>query len=277
MPTQEEAKAAWQSIISALSPRLPLRRGTLGDGGGTVDVPNKPGWAWIRYEENQSRLSQVRCNLVLPDGTPVLVGKWHPDDDYEQVLSVNWGPYSTGLSPAEVARYAVPPHGDTHHGTYGSDPAYIDLNNLVVGRVKATDPASLFVIIEAFSYPYQDQVRNCGGGVLDLSGSVPGVADQHRLVLVYFDLSEEALASLDGDAVPIAVDADVPALEDFDAIPLALIDLENGQTAIEDFIDIWQWKLILGSIGGTALTALRAAVVYEGDVVTHNGEIVWGT
>ena len=275
MATQQEALNAWKKVVGALQPRTPLRSGILGNGGGAVDVPNLPGWAWIRYEENQSRLSMVRCVLALDDGTPVLVGKWHFEDDYEQVLSVNWGPYGAHLSPEDVARYATQPHGETHHGTYGSDPAYIDLNNLVVGRVKATDPASLFVIVESFSYPYGNEVRDYGGNVIDLTASVPGVAGQHRLVLIYFDLDAEGTGTVDGDTSVITVDADIPTLEGVRAIPLALVDLENAQATILDFQDIWQRKLILGSIGGEAVNALQMAVVHEGDVVTNNGEIVW--
>jgi hypothetical protein len=273
--TQEEALSAWSKLVNSLQPRLPLRRGILGDGAGNVDVPNRPGFAWIRYEENQSRLSMVRCFLALDDGTPVLVGKWHVEDDYEQVLSVNWGPYSTDLRPEDMARYATQPHGETHHGTYGSDPAYIDLNNLVVGRVKATDPASLFVVVESFSYPFDDEVRDYGGNVVDLTASVPGVAGQHRLVLVYFDLDAETTGVVEGDTSPITVDAGIPTLQGVRAIPLAHVDLENGQTTILDFQDIWQRKLVLGSIGGEAVTALKLAIVHEGSVTTHDGEIVW--
>jgi hypothetical protein len=276
MTTREEALAAWKRIFSRVQPRTGLRRGLIGDGAGHVEVSGRPGWSWIRYEEEQNRLSMVRCFLgYLEDETPVIVGKWHPEDDYEQVLGVYWGPYSWDPSNTTVANYRVPAHGDTHHGTYGSDPAYIDYANLVMGRCAPTDPESLYVDVQSFVYSYGVETKDFPGELLDLTSEVPGGAG-HCYALIYFDPDTESLSYEVSSTVPLAVSPELPALTDVNAIPLGVVRLYNGQTEIT-IDDTWQRKLLLGSIGGEAVTALTLAVVHEGDVVTNDGEIVWST
>jgi len=274
--SQEEAQRLWKEIVEGLQPRTPLRRGLIGDGAGHVEVDGMPGWAWIRFQESQNRLSMVRCFIGYPeDDTPVVVGKWHPEDDYEQVLGVYWGPYSMDVTDATSALYRVPPHGESHHGTYGSDPAWIDYANLTFGRVTPTDPYSMLVTVESFVYSYGVQTKDFEGGALDLTADVPGGAG-HLYTLVYFDPDTESIGYTVGGVVPLAASPSVPALTDVNAIPLGVVRLYNGQTEVT-LEDVWQRKLMLGSVGSEAVTALSLAVVYEGDVVTHNGEIVWAT
>ena len=274
--SQEEAQRLWKEIFDRLQPRAGIRRGLIGDGGGTVEVAGRPGWVWIRFEEEQNRLSMVRCFLgYMEHETPVIVGKWHPTDDYEQVLGVYWGPYAWDVSNYTYGHYKVPPHGDTHHGTYGSDPAYIDYSNLVMGMVHPTDPESLLVGVMSFVYSYGVETLDFEGDTLDLTAEVPAGAG-HLYVLIYFDPDTESIGYETSSTVPLAISPSMPSLTDINAIPLAVVRLYNGQTQIM-LADIWQRKLLLGSIGGEAVTALTLAVVHEGDVVTNNGEIVWST
>ena len=274
--SEQEARAAWRDLIGQLQPRATLRRGLIGDGGGHVEVAGRPGWSWIRYEENQNRLAMVLCPIgYLAEGTWVLVGKFHPEEDYEQVLGVTWGPYAFGLSNYTFAFYRVAAHGETHHGTYGSDPAYIDYANLVMGRVSPTSPASLAVYVDSFVYGYASETKDFNGYTLDLTAEVPAGAG-HCYVLVYFDPDTEAIGYEVSATVPLAVSPTLPGLTDFNAIPLGIVELYNGQTEI-DIDNTWQRKLLLGAVGSDALTPLKLAVVYEGAVVTHNGEIVWHT
>lgn len=249
MVTTHDALAVWEKVMAAKQGSTPLRRGTIGDGAGNVEVEGLPGWVWIRYDDEQNRLSQVRCPLgYLDHDTRVLSGKWHPDDDYEQVLSINWGPYSWDMRDSTFAGYKLPQHGDTHHGTYGTDPAYIDYNNITIGRVLATDPASLTVAIESFVYPYGMETLDYDGGTIDLTAHVPAGAG-HRYVLIYFDLDTQAPAVIAGDIAPDPAPPSIPALTT-NGIPLAVVELYNGQPEIV-YDNIWQRKLMLGSVGGT--------------------------
>jgi len=272
--SEAEALRAWKEIVGGLQPRQGLRRGIIGDGAGHVAVANRPNWVWIRYEENQNRLSMVFCTLgYLEDGTRVVVGKWHPSDNYEQVLGVYWGPYRWDTTDATGTLLRVPRHGETHHGTYGSDPAWIDYSNLTFGLVMPTDPYSLIVNVYPFVYSYGVQTKDFEGGALDLSGEVPGGAG-HEYVLIYFDPDTETVGYVTSGVVPLAASPSMPDLTDVNAIPLGVVELYNGQTEIA-LENVWQRKLMLGSIGGEAVTALSLAVVNEGSVVCHNGEIVW--
>ena len=272
--SQEEATSLWKELIRSLQPRTTLRRGLVGDGSGNVEVSGRPGFVWIRYEENQNRLAMVLCPLgYLEEGTWVLVGKIHPEDDQEQVIGITWGPYALGLSEYIFTFYRVAKHGETHHGTYGSDPAYIDYSNLVMGRVAPTDPASLTVNIASFVYGYDSETKDFDGSSLDLTTEVPAGAG-HCYVLVYFDPDTESIGYEVSDTVPLAVSPSLPGLTDVNAIPLGVVRLYNGQTEIT-IEETWQRKLLLGAVGNDALTALKLALVYEGSVVTHDGEIVW--
>jgi len=274
--SEQEARRAWRELIGKLQERQVLRLGEIGDGAGNVEVAGRAGWAWIRFQEEQNRLSMVRClkTAYLEHGTPVLVGKEHPEDDYEQVLGIAWGNYSLDISNYLYTMYRVTRHGETHHGTNGSDPAYIDYSNLTFGRVYPTSPESLIVLVDGFVYGDGNTTTMFDGGAIDLSGDVPGAG--HLDVLIYFDPEVNVLSYEVGDAEPLTASPDIPVLSSINAIPLATVRLYAGQTEI-GLGDLWQRKLMLQRVGDQALTALRIALVHEGDVVTHDGEIVWGT
>jgi len=264
---------AWQKLVQSLQPRQPLRRGLIGTGGGTVEVSGRPTWVWIRYEEEENRLSMVRCYLSYPEeGTPVIVGKFHPEDDFEQVLGVYWGPYSFSITDTEYVYYRVARHGESHHGTYGSDPAWIDYANFVFGRVSPTDPASMIVNIGTFVYPDGPETKDYDGGSVDLTSEVPAGAG-HKYILIYYDIDAEAIAYESSATVPLAVSPEMPVLDSVNAIPLAVVRLYNGQTEIT-IDETWQRKLMLGYTGG-AKQVLERVMVYDGHVVTHDGEVVW--
>jgi hypothetical protein len=93
-------------------------------------------------------------------------------------------------------------------------------------------------------------------------------------VLVYMDLDADELDSVVGDLTAVGTDARAPSVPE-NALPLALVDLANGDTEITGD-DITQYKAPFLHVGGAG-TVLSAAVVYDGSVVTNDGEIVWAT
>lgn len=94
MSSIHDAVRPWQEWGNKLKPQA-YRPSLLGDGEGNIQVANKPGWSWIRYDYSPHQLSIVRnpSNMQLADGTPVLVGKRDPGDEYEQILYVAWNFY----------------------------------------------------------------------------------------------------------------------------------------------------------------------------------------
>lgn len=246
--TLEEALHVWNQLHDMFQPNTNLKPGLIGDGEGNVVVTDMPGWNYIRYRDDLNRLSMVRneSESGLADGTPVMTGKRHHSDDYEQVLWVYWGPYSWDPTQSTIDQYQSSAHGPTHQGK-SNDPAPIDYNNLSPGKVVATDPASLIVTVQDFIYANNLDVYEWMEADLDLTAHVPAIAG-HRYVLVYMDLTSDDAAAYAGDIVA-AVDAPAIPAPPADSLPLAIVELAFGDTAItNDYI--WQYKLLYGSIGG---------------------------
>lgn len=246
----DSAMRPWKALIDILQPYAGIRRAFIGNGAGTVDVDGMEGWSWVRYDESQSKLSMVRNPAfgLLPDGVPIIVGKRHHTDDYEQILYVDFAWYYD-MSESERIQYRVPPHGISHGGAIGSDPAPIDLNNISYGKVVPDDPFSLSVQIYAFIYNNGLSVILYAGETLDLTASVPA-GPGHRYALVYLDQATGEAGVVNGTVVGIPA----PGIPVPDAIagtvPLGIVELTNGQTEIL-ISDIAQWKLPWGVVGGT--------------------------
>jgi hypothetical protein len=205
----------------------------LGDSNGTVLVADRDGWAYIRYNDSLDQLAIVRYLIPdqFADGTPVVVGKKHPNDPYEQVLGADWAMYAWSPATSTVTDHATPA---------------VDLNDLSPGKVVPTDPTSLSVNVRAFLYVNGDAAVEFGGGAIDLTANVPGIAG-HRLALVYVDLDTDSLAAEDGDIVAVGTDAEAPAVPE-NGLPLGVVDLANGETTIEAG-DISQYKAMYLSVG----------------------------
>jgi len=124
--SEYEARQALGKLLEQFQRKQEYKYGLLGDSNGTVMVPSRPGWAYIRYRDDLNRLSLVRYLLQeqLPDGCPVKVGKKYPSDPFDQVLEVDWTMYAWAPTASTV----------TQHGTQ-----VITLNDLAEGRVTATE------------------------------------------------------------------------------------------------------------------------------------------
>ena len=270
--SEYEARQALQELINKLQAKQNVRRGLLGDSNGTVLVANRPGWAYIRYHDDLNRLAIVRYLIPeqFPDGMPVVVGRKHPDSPYEEVLGVDWVMYATAPTETVVRQHATPA---------------IDLSDLSPGKVVPTVAASLSVDVRAFLYINEDAAVEYGGGSIDLTGSVPGIAG-HRLTLVYMDLDTDGLMAEDGAIVALAVNAAAPAVPE-NGLPLGLVDIANGDTSITGD-DITQYKAMYQSLPpttgilgywsrtGTELTTATAAddVTVDGTLTSSAGRIV---
>jgi hypothetical protein len=256
--SEHEARAALQRVFEQYEVRRDDRFGLLGDGNGTVMVPDRPAWAFIRYRDDLNRLSLVRYTLQeqLPDGMPVRVGKKYPDDPFVQVLGIDWSMYAYAPTQSTV----------TQHGTQ-----VITLNDLAEGRVTVTNPTSLAVDVRGLLYVNGTRAVEFSGGSLDLAADVPGAAG-HWQVLVYMDLDTDELASVVGDLTAVGTNARAPSVPD-NALPLALVDLANGDTEITGD-EITQYKAPFLHVGGFG-SILETIVTFDGEVMVNEGEVVW--
>lgn len=248
MPTREEVIEKWKAYMSGKADVQMYRPAMTGDGSTatTCDVAGKPGWAWVRYNEKQDRASQV-ANMVMPgapQGLPVMIGKKYPTDNYYQILGVNQELYYEHASPTSYLYYLLPKHGETHQYE-SSDPAWISLGNLLPGSVAATSPASMFVTGYTLIYEYAGTARTFGGGVINLTSTIPGVAGTHRYVLITIDPDTNLLDWTMGDPSPLPVVPGIPAIP-LAHIPLAVVMVTNGDTSLPQS-DIYQYKYLFGS------------------------------
>lgn len=258
MPNIRDAIIPWKTWGEMLRPQR-YRRGLLGDGQGHVQVTNKPGWSWIRYDYDSHRLSIVRnpFNMQMVDGVPVLVGKKDPGDEYEQVLFVDVSWY-VNPSQETLDQYTSTAHGVTHAGK-NNDPAPIDLNNLTPGKVVPS--SGLIVTVYDFVYVYNCSVVHFGQANIDLSGDRPALYG-HCYVLVYLDPSTGGLDSVTSDVVAADTNPSYPTVPT-GMIPLAIIELGSWTNTITDD-DIWQYKILYDSACGSGVSTHNHSSDTEG-------------
>lgn len=242
--SEELARLEWQKLFDSKQTVMKYRNALAGDGGGTVNVAGEPGYIWCRYSADQSKVSKV-FNIIapgLPEDFPIVVGRRFPTDEFEQVLAVNWTLYQDILTQDTVDNFTTGHHGESHNAAGGSDPAPVDLRNIVEMRGRAQTVADLTIHVERGQYIFgYGNVKRFPGGNIDLTASVPGVAG-HRYVLVYVDGVTNALDSDDGLIVPLAAAAPIPDLT-ANTVPICLVELANGQTTITED-DIFDWRFL---------------------------------
>jgi hypothetical protein len=256
--SEEETIRLWQDVFDSKETVRKYRNAFAGDGAGTVDVSGEPGYIWCRYSADQSKVSKVFSMVRgIPEDFPIQIGRRSPDDEFEQVLWINWTQYQDIVSEDTVNNFNTSNHGESHNAASGADPAPIDLRNILEMRGRAQDVADLTIFVERTQYLYGDEVKRYPGETLDLTASVPGVVG-HRYASVYVDGATNAAAVTDGTIVPIASAAPIPD-PIANTIAVCLVDLENGQTTITED-DIFDWRRLweIASFDGPVLTGTDA-------------------
>lgn len=238
-----DLKRAFQNLFDAKQTVVRRWNALAGDGAGTFKVTDDPDFAWVRYITDQSRASKVLNpeNLVIPEDTPLIIGKRFPESEYEEILGVDVTLYRWTMSEGATQSYGKGKHGDDHNAASGTDPASIDLRNLVEMRMRPQATPDLTVFVERGQYQYGDTVKRFPSASIDLSGSVPAAVG-HRYVLVYVDGATNALGSLDGTIVPIAATPPIPDVPG-NTISGGLVELTNGQTTITED-DCFDWRFL---------------------------------
>ena len=259
MASLDDALRALGDLLDAKEDRQVFRLALAGDGSGAADtgVSGRPGWSWVRYSEDPSKVSMVRNvrRRGVEAETLLVVGKEFSDDEYEQVLDIDLSVYWDTLTEHEAASMAVGRHGDAHNAATGNDPAPIDLRNILEGRGRATDPASLWVYVEPFRY-IADGIRRWAGGNIDLTTHVPAGANEHCYAIVYLDTGTAALATVAGAAVVAPAIPAIPVVPD-GAYPICIVDLSNGDTTIQDGSNLYDYRVAWLPTSGTFVEDYR--------------------
>lgn len=270
MTSMRDVIREWRQLLSLKQDFSPIRFALSGDGSdaATADMGNRSGWAWVRYDEEQNKVSQIRNRKMpgIPQNVPVVIGKEFVTDRYMQILGVNWPLYDMFVTYPELISHIVPPHGDSHHAVYGSDPAYIDVRNILNGRVRPTIPTSLSVYVESLAYEYEDTRSLFGGSAVDMTGYIPGVANTHRYVLINIDAIAQVLELVPGDIAQDAAPADLPDVSIW-RIPLGVVLMYSGMTTILE-ADIFDMRIMFNPTG--TYNTYRNFVQY----MNHN-DLMW--
>lgn len=247
MANLNDAIRAFGKVLVGKQDTQEIRFALTGDGSSSSasDVDGRPGWTWVRYDDEPDRVSQVRNDRLpeVPQGIPVVIGKLYPIDRVVQILGINKPLYDLFIGDGAYVSYLLPKHGDSHHATLGADPAYIDIRNLLNGRVRPNSPSSSSVYIESFAYNYNGERVIFPGGGVDLAGDFPGETSSHRYVLISVDTITGGPRKTPGSISPITVAAtppDVPLWYQ----PLAVILLKNGDSVVIE-TDIHDYRMVI--------------------------------
>jgi len=170
-------------------------------------------------------------------GTPVKIGYPEKPPFERQVLGVYDNIHTwTGYDPNDGGALNSNPHAQAHQFPSEADPGVdrVLIYQPALQPLKTTgDATTLTILVQALnSYRYNDTHKSFGGTTLDLTSSVPSVANTVRNVLVYLDAVTNTILAVDGTAVPVgAFTIPKPALPE-NGIASAYVQLTNAQTSI---------------------------------------------
>ena len=260
MTTKDDVTRDFQHLFDSKEIVGKYWNALVGDGAGTVADADNPALTWVRYLTDQSKTSKVvnPLNLALVEDIPVIVGRRFPDTEYEEILAVDVSLYVRTMDTAAVEAYSHGRHGDDHNAATGTDPASIDLRNIVEMRGRPRTVPDLTIFVEKGQYQFGNVIKRFPTGIINLAASVPGGVG-HRYVLVYIDAVTNLLDSDDSIVVPIAATPPIPAVP-ANTISICVVDLEFGQTTItEDDIFDWRFLWQITSFAASAYVGTNAA------------------
>ena len=261
MSTVNEARRVWEETRAGFEPVRILYKGKMGKGDGTVEDASRPNYVWVRIG-NQTAYAVFNVRVAPYNDLPVLIGRTPDLPDTDQVLGVDWGEWlDKWTSPF------LPRHGITHAWN-GADPTWIDKRAITSLLVRATDPASMRVIVLGTErYPWGTGWHEFYTSLSDdLTSRIPG-AGEHRLVLLSIDAASNSLQYTNGAAVPEAMIATAPT-PPAGCIPLACVELTNGmstitQDEITDYRIMWDTVADGASPWGNVIVVAKSGGDYD--------------
>lgn len=234
-----EAEQALERLLETRKPVTPILRAVTGDGtsSATTGVSGRAGYTWVRYHGDGNKASQV-FNRRFPDiepDVPVIVGKEFETDEFLQILTIDVSAHLQDIDEEVLQNIAVGKHGDSHSAVSGADPAAIDFRNITEGRVRVQ--SGLTVYVERFRYCFNGYQLWDGGSLTIVA---PPAAGTYRLTMISLDVFTGTVTQTHGSAVSIGFSAPLPSTPDH-SIPLALVRVENAQTALREN-DMYDWR-----------------------------------
>ncbi len=191
MTSRQAAREALVKWAGQFQQRRNTRLVFMGDGRGysasNIEDPNKSGHVLVRPNLKESRgYFSVKNKRVTPEfNKPVLLGYLDEEPEEEQVLTVNdvsleWT--ASGIDVIQKSQQTV------HHKTHewgGADTVFTDGRQFLPGLVSPTNPPSMQVQIQPFTFFYKEWNSYAGGISTNMTTYKP--ASGLRYVLISFD------------------------------------------------------------------------------------------
>lgn len=242
-----ELRHKLRKALSAKQNVLPYWPALLGDGDGTIKVPDQPGYVYVRIGDE---VHKIRNKRVAPrfDGMPVLIGSLPEEPEITQVVSVN---QAMAEKLSNMMDY-LSEHGETHRWFPGtaSDPIWVEGYQIMPGRL---GPASSSVSVTVYPFViYVGRVGwlRIGPAFLDLSSYIPETEDKVAMVLVTIDTDGEFVMTKGSESNWEDFDAlaATPAPPENTFLKLGAVRVYYGQKAIQmaktnrDIMDLRFWQ-----------------------------------
>lgn len=240
MPDKRDVQRALANLLGDFQQKFPSRTAVLGDGRGAaasnIKVANRDGYVWARNTPTDNRFFPIlnRSAVPMSIGLPVEIGYDPSNPIEEQILGIHYAGLGT------ISASGLPSVGTHHiqHQFRGGDETYVDSRLFLPGLVRPTNPVSMSVYVEPFTYFYNGWKRYAGGTTDSLTQYKPGTDFNAILVLVAFDPSSTSILLRPG--LPFAVtfltdtvDISQAPSSAGDELPLGLIYLRDSTTAID--------------------------------------------
>ncbi len=289
MGKKEEAIKAVIEGLNHFQPIYKRHRGILGDGSGTVSVPGRPGFVYIRPRPSADVSGNIEALMVRPgippiEGYPVIFGKDY-DSRYYQVLSIDYGQHMEWLTNQYIKM-----HHEQHEMPDGFDIVWVQKQQIIPMLARPMDPATMTIYVESDYFTWASTWKFFVGATSeDLTARVPVDFGKARFVLVSIDGATNTLIYENGtvfnEAFPPSQTVSIPA-PSTGSIPIVAVYLTTGITAI-DWANLYDVRLFMQGMGGSVTPGvhnLLDSAVHgdtqthtpaQGDVIVANAANVW--
>lgn len=241
MPTKRDVIRARDNFFAQYKEKTPIRTAFSGDGRGYATsnllVSGRDNYIWARDTLNSSRFYPVlnRSSVGLAIDIPINVGYRDDEPWEEQVLGIHYAGLGT------MASSAISTTGPHHaqHQFRGGDEVAIDSRLFLPGAVHPTNPSSMAVVIEPFTYFWNGWKRFEQTTTDVLTPYLPDGSTNSRCVLLAIDPDTQSLVYIPGlpfDKTVYTTAAvffqNIPAPAG-NMLPLGVILLQTTTTAID--------------------------------------------
>jgi hypothetical protein len=243
---------------------------------GNMKVPNRPGYVYVQQlpDDDAPPPVPVLCVAVQPR---VNMRVWVEKNREGEWECVTW--WKGIVAQPGYQGYAyLPLHGRDHEWPDKAprpDAVNIYPRAWVPLRAYPGEAGGLTISVVSHRYIHNGIITFFPGQhSLDVSASQPAVG-LARYVGIYLDVATNAIGTVDGATTldAPAIEPDMPAFP-AGAIPSAAVRLDGDATTFteRDFLDL---RMIVGEASTGGGGELARIVVFEGNVVTFEDEVIW--